>query len=119
MILRVRLQDLTIDLGARQIDIPSMPDTVFTISDEPVSAERVFEGKQLLTHPLEPMTIKWGFRGAVAYLQKQLLDDPTLDSAASWSPINSSAECDVDRVEVFFRGHELPVRGRFAAFLER
>src|SRR5262245_46671606 len=76
MILRVRLQDLTIDLGARQIDIPSMPDTVFTIPDEPVSAERVFEGKQLLTHPLEPMTIKWGFRGAVAYLQKQLLDDP-------------------------------------------
>ena len=119
MILRVRLQDLTIDFGVRQINVPSMPDTVFALPDEPVPAERIYEGKQLLTHPLEPIVIKWGFRGAVAYMQRQLLGDPTFSSAASWSHINSSAESNVDQVEVFFRGQELPVKGRFAAFLER
>jgi hypothetical protein len=30
-----------------------------------------------------------------------------------------SAQSDVDQVEVFSRVHELPVKGRFAAFLER
>lgn len=47
------------------------------------------------------------------------LEDPTINNAASWSYINSSAESDVDQVGVFFRGQELPVQGRFAAFLER
>ena len=108
-----------IDFGVRQISVPSMPDTIFQLSDEPVSAERIFEGKQLLTHPLEPIVIKWGFKGAVAYMQRQLFEDPSINSAASWSHVNSSAESDVDQVEVFFRGQELPVKGRIAAFLER
>ena len=119
MILRVRLQDLIIDLGVRKISVPSMPDTVFKLSDDADNADRIYEGKQLLTHPVEPIVLKWGFRGAVAYMQRQLRDDPTMNSAASWSHINSSAESDVDQVEAFFRGQELPVQGRIAAFLER
>ena len=120
MICRVRLEELVIDGGFQQIEVPSMPDKVFNIPDEPVPFDKVFEGNQLLTgQPLQPITIKWGFKGAVGALQQRLIDDPTLDNAIQWTFINSSASSNFDVFEAFSGGEELPMTGRSAIVVER
>ena len=120
MICRVRLENLVIGGGFQQIEVPSMPDKVFEIPDEPVPFDTVFEGKQLLTgQPLRTITIKWGFKGAVGALQKHLTDDPTLDNAIQLTFINSSASSSFDMFEAFSGDEELPMTGRSAIIVER
>ena len=120
MILRVRLEAITIDFGGEQFAIPSMPDKVINLPDEPVAPDRAFRGKHLvMNYPREPFIIKWGFQRAVGSLQQQLLDDPTLDSAAEWNDVDSSGTSSIDKVEAFFRGKELPLRGRLGILVER
>ncbi len=82
MILRVRLEAITIHFEGEQFTIPSMPEKIVHLPDEPVAPDRAFRGKHLvMNYPREPFIIKWGFQRAVGSLQQQLLDDPTLDSA--------------------------------------
>jgi hypothetical protein len=109
MILRVRLEAITIDFGGEQFAIPSMPDKIVHLPDEPVAPDTSFRGKQLImNYPREPFIIKWGFQRAVGSLQHQLLDDPTLDSAAEWNDVDSSGTSSIDKVEAFFRARNYP-----------
>ena len=120
MILRVRLQDITIVFGSERINIPSLPDKVFRLPDEPVAAETAFRGKhRVMNYPRDPLVIRWGFQRAVGSLQQQLLDDPSLDGALEWNDIDSSGTSSLDKVEAFYRGTELPLRGRLGILVER
>ena len=120
MILRVRLQAITINFGGQKIAILSMPDKTFHLPDEPVAPDSVFRGKQLvMNYPHEPFIIKWGFQRVVGSLQQQLLDDPTLDSAGEWNDVDSSGTSSIDKVEAFLRGKELPVKGQLGILVER
>lgn len=120
MILRVRLEAITIHFEGEQFAIASMPDKVINLPDEPVAPDRAFRGKHLvMNYPHEPFIIKWGFQRAVGSLQQQLLDDPTLDSAAEWNDVDSSGTSSIDKVEAFFRGKELPLKGRLGILVER
>ncbi len=44
MILRVRLEAITIDFEGKQFAIPSMPDKIVNLPDEPVAADTCSEG---------------------------------------------------------------------------
>ena len=120
MILRIRLENLEVDLGLQGLTIPSISDKVFDLPDTPVPADKVFEGKHLLaTSPLFEVAIKWGFKGVIGHLQQKLIDDADLDSASSWVFINSSASSPLDAFEAFVNGEEVPMKGRAGFLVER
>ena len=120
MILRVRLQSVTIDFGNERIDIPSLPDKTFPLPEQPVAPDTPFRGKhRVMNYPREPFVIRWGFQRAVGSLQQLLLEDPSLDGAAEWNDIDSSGTSSLDKVEAFYRGTELPLRARLGILVER
>jgi hypothetical protein len=118
MILRVRLEELAID-RFDDVNIPSIPDKLFDLPEDPVPFETIFAGKHLLDHAPSEYVIKWGFKGAVGALQKKLIEDPELDSASSWFEIDSSPSSPFDMFEAFLNGKEVPMKGRAGVIVER
>jgi len=119
MIFRVRLEQLILDLGFEQLNIPSLADKVFDLNNMPIPPDKIFEGKQLLVISPFEVAVKWGFHGGVESLRQKLIDDPELDSASTWTFIDSSSSSPSDIFEAFLNGKEVPMKGRAGFIVER
>jgi hypothetical protein len=127
MILRIRLEGLTIKLGEHEGDvvIPSVPDAICDLPDDPVGNDFSYRYQHFISYyplesgfPFHGILIKLGIVGGVGFMQKKLIENRELDSVSAWIHFSSEGP-GPDLIEAFHGGQEVPIRGSAGRIVER